>query len=121
MRAGPPEGAGRWQTAPMARYPSTIMVSCVVPWDEREEIDRARFDVQVRAAIAAGYRHLYVFGTAGEGYAVDTRRFVEVVEAFRDATAGPDLAPMVGVIALSTAAVIERIRLAHEQIGRAHV
>lgn len=104
----------------MARYPSTVMVSCVVPWDEREEIDRPRFDAQVRAALAAGYRHCYVFGTAGEGYAVDTRRFTEVVDAFIAATASePSVRPMVGVIALSTATVIERVRIAHDRGIRA--
>ena len=54
----------------MPRYPSTIMVSCVIPWTADEEIDERRFRAQADAALAAGYRHLYVFGTAGEGYAV---------------------------------------------------
>jgi dihydrodipicolinate synthase/N-acetylneuraminate lyase len=98
----------------MARYPSTVMVSCVVPWDAREEIDEARFRAQAAAALAAGYRHMYIFGTAGEGYAVDTRRFIEVVTLFREVASGPDVHPMIGVIGLSTANVVERIGLAHD-------
>jgi len=99
----------------MARYPSTIMVSCVVPWTVEEEIDVPRFRAQADAALAAGYRHLYIFGTAGEGYAVDTRRFTEVATLFRDVTAaaGPEVHAMVGVIGMSTATV-ERIRIAYD-------
>lgn len=98
----------------MPRYPSTIMVSCVVPWDVHERIDDARFRAQAAAALAAGYRHLYIFGTAGEGYAVDTRRFTDVATLFREVTAGPDIHPMVGVIGLSTASVVERVAIAHD-------
>ena len=98
----------------MPRYPSTIMVSCVVPWTHDEEIDEPRFRAQADAALAAGYRHLYIFGTAGEGYAVDTRRFTEVARLFREVTAGPDVHAMVGVIGLSTATVVERVRIAYD-------
>lgn len=90
------------------------MVSCVVPWDTHEELDAPRFRAQAQAALAAGYRHLYIFGTAGEGYAVDTRRFTEVASLFREVTAGHDVHPMVGVIGLSTATVVERVRIAHD-------
>ena len=90
----------------MPRHACTIMVSCVVPWTVDEEIDVPRFRAQAAAALAAGYRHVYIFGTAGEGYAVDTRRFRAVAELFRDCTDGPDIEPMVGVIGLSTATVV---------------
>ncbi len=95
------------------------MVSCVVPWTIEEEVDEPRFRAQADAALDAGYRHLYIFGTAGEGYAVDTRRFRAVAELFRDCTSGaairtPDVQAMVGVIGLSTATVIERVAIAHE-------
>ena len=56
----------------MARYPSTVMVSIVCPWDDDERLDEAIFRRATRHALASGFRHLYVFGTAGEGYAVDT-------------------------------------------------
>ncbi|MFO1540429.1 MAG: dihydrodipicolinate synthase family protein [Chloroflexota bacterium] len=97
-----------------ARYPATVMVSCTVPWDARDEIDVPRFRAQAAAARAAGLRPMYVIGTAGEGYAVDTRRFTEVCRLFREETADPGIHAMVGVIALSTATVIERVRIAHD-------
>ena len=54
-----------------------------------------------------------MFGTAGEGYAVDSARFRRVIEVFGDELAGTDATPMVGVIGLSTANVLERIAVAH--------
>jgi dihydrodipicolinate synthase/N-acetylneuraminate lyase len=98
----------------MARYPSTVMVSIVCPWDDDEQLDEANFRRATRHALASGFQHLYVFGTAGEGYAVDTARFRDVVAALRDETTGTDAQPMVGVIGLSTANVMERLRVAHD-------
>jgi dihydrodipicolinate synthase/N-acetylneuraminate lyase len=98
----------------MARYPSTVMVSIVCPWDDDERLNEPVFRQATRHALASGFRHLYVFGTAGEGYAVDTGRFREVVEVLRDETNGTDAQPMVGVIGLSTANVVERLGVAHD-------
>jgi dihydrodipicolinate synthase/N-acetylneuraminate lyase len=97
----------------MARYPSTVMVSIVCPWDEDERLDEAIFRRATRHALASGFTHLYVFGTAGEGYAVDSARFREVAEVLRDETAGTEAQPMVGVIGLSTANVLERLGVAY--------
>lgn len=97
----------------MARYPSTVMVSIVCPWDDDERLDEASFRRATRHALASGFRHLYVFGTAGEGYAVDSARFREVVEVLLEETAETEAQPMVGVIGLSTANVSERLQVAH--------
>ena len=97
----------------MARYPSTVMVSVVCPWDEAERLDETMFRHAIRHALAANFRNLYVFGTAGEGYAVDSDRFRKVVEVLGDELSGVDARPMVGVIGLSTANVLERVRLAY--------
>lgn len=98
----------------MARYPSTVMVSVVCPWDDAEQLDEAAFRHEIRHALDAGFRHIYVFGTAGEGYAVDSARFREVIGVFGDALRGTDATPMVGVIGLSTANVVERLAIAHD-------
>ena len=97
----------------MARYPSTVMVSIVCPRDDAEQLDEAIFRRAIRHALAGRFRHLYVFGTAGEGYAVDADRFKRVVEVFGDELSGTDARPMVGVIGMSTANVLERLRVAH--------
>ena len=98
----------------VARYPATVMVTVVCPWDDAEQLDEAVFRRVIRHALDAGFRHLYVFGTAGEGYAVDSDRFRRVIEVFGDELAGTDATPMIGVIGLSTANVLERLRVAHD-------
>lgn len=98
----------------MARFPSTVMVSVVCPWDGAEHLDDPVFRREIRHAVDAGFRQIYVFGTAGEGYAVDTARFRRVIEVFGDELAGTDASPMVGVIGLSTATVLERVAIAHD-------
>jgi dihydrodipicolinate synthase/N-acetylneuraminate lyase len=98
----------------MARYPQGILVSCPIPWDDSYALNEEMFREEVRLVLAAGFRHAYVFGTGGEGYAVDTPRFERVVRVFRDATANADVTAMVGVIGLSTPAIVERLRIAHE-------
>lgn len=97
----------------MARYPQAILVSCEVPWDENEQLLEEVFRQEVRMVLEH-FNHLYIFGTAGEGYAVDTPRFQQIVRIFYEETRGADIHPMVGVIALSTANFIERIGFAYD-------
>jgi len=96
----------------MARYPQAILVSCEVPWDEKERLLEDIFRREVRMVLAH-FNHLYIFGTAGEGYAVDTPRFQQIVRVFYEETRGADVHPMVGVIGLSTATIVERIAVAY--------
>lgn len=104
----------------MTRYHQCILVSCEVPWDERERIDEAVFRQEIRYFLSLGFNDLYIFGTAGEGYAVDTAMFERVARVFREETADkPGVTAMVGVIALSTANFIERLSVAH-RIGFRH-
>ena len=97
----------------MPRYPQAILVSCEAPWDEKEQLLEDVFRREVRMVLKE-FNHLYIFGTAGEGYAVDTARFQQLVQVFYEETRGDDIHPMVGVIGLSTANLIERIRFAYD-------
>lgn len=97
----------------MARYPQAILVSCEIPWDEDEQLLEELFRREVRG-MRELYNHIYVFGTAGEGYAVDTARFQRIVQVFYEETRGENVHPMVGVIGLSTANIVERIAYAHK-------
>jgi dihydrodipicolinate synthase/N-acetylneuraminate lyase len=99
----------------MTRYPQTILASCEAPWDEREQLLEEVFRQEVRLMLANGFKHLYIFGTAGEGYAVDTARFRRIVDLFFEETRGDDAHPMVGVIGLSTAVILERLAYAYER------
>jgi dihydrodipicolinate synthase/N-acetylneuraminate lyase len=97
----------------MARYPQAILVSCEIPWDDQERLLEDVFRREIRMVLQ-DFNHLYIFGTAGEGYAVDTPRFQRIVRIFYEETGGANIFPMVGVIGLSTANIIERIAFAHQ-------
>jgi dihydrodipicolinate synthase/N-acetylneuraminate lyase len=90
------------------RYPACILATCCVPWDDRGRFAEATFRRGVRAMLA-GTRHLYVFGTAGEGYAVTDQQFDQVVAAFTDEMRQAGAEPMVGVISLSLGTILDRI------------
>lgn len=96
----------------MARYPQAILVSCEIPWDEKERLMEQVFRDEIKMVLEH-FNHLYIFGTAGEGYAVDLPRFRDIVQLFHETTRGDNIHPMVGVIALSTATVLERIAIAY--------
>ena len=90
------------------RYHQAILTSCEIPWDENENLIEDLFRREVRHVLALGFSNVYVFGTAGEGYAVDTARFRRIVEVFREETQGEGVKAMVGAIGLSTANIVER-------------
>ncbi len=96
------------------RYPSAIVATCVVPWNEKFEFMEGLFRKQVRAMREGLTKHLYIFGTAGEGYAVTNAQFKQIARAFREETNHPDTHAMVGVISLSLPTIIERIEMGRE-------
>ena len=98
----------------MARYPQSILVSCEIPWDEDEQLLEDVFRKEVRRTLSEGFNDLYIFGTAGEGYAIDTARFGQIVKVFYQETRGERVRPMVGIIGLSTANIVERTAIAHD-------
>ena len=91
------------------RYSAGIMSTCCVPWDEHGRFAEAIFRRGVRQALTRT-QHLYVFGTAGEGYAVTDRQFDAIVAAFADEMRDGRAEPMIGVIDLSLGTMIERIQ-----------
>lgn len=91
------------------RYPRVILAAVCIPWDAQGEVLADVFREQIHLHLRAGIRHLYVFGTAGEGYAVTERQFDQIVDLFQAEMKGPDAHPMIGLISLSTRTIIERI------------
>ena len=91
------------------RYPQAILASCEIPWNDKQELIEETFREEVRDVLEKGFSHLYIFGTAGEGYAVTTSQFDEIVGIFHEETSSEGVHPMVGVIGMSTAQVVERI------------
>lgn len=90
------------------RYHSCILATCCVPWDANLEFDAPAFRRSVQHQLSSGIRDLYIFGTAGEGYAVTETQFDTITRAFLDIT--PD--GMVGLISLSLPTIIARIERA---------
>lgn len=93
------------------RYPCTILATAPVPWDSSYWLDTPLFDRVVQSLVIELSPHLYLFGTAGEGYAVTDTQFLEITQRFRSLMPR-DTHPMVGVISLSLPTMIERIEKA---------
>ena len=100
------------------RYRCCVLATCCVPWDENYVFAEAIFRRSVRDQIAHGIRDLYIFGTAGEGYAVTETQFDEVTRAFLAETRSPEVQGMIGLISLSLPTIIERIGRGREMGGR---
>jgi dihydrodipicolinate synthase/N-acetylneuraminate lyase len=99
------------------RFPACILATVVVPWTAEYQLDEGLFRHEVATLLAAGYSHLYVFGTAGEGYAVTDAQFQHVAGVFVDEMRLGGAEPMVGVISLSLGTILERIALARDSLG----
>lgn len=98
----------------MSRYPACIMGCCVIPWDDKLEFMEDLFRHQVSELLRVGTKHLYLFGTAGEGYAVTNSQFREITRVFVEEMRSADADPMIGAISLSLPSIIERIEIARE-------
>lgn len=99
----------------MNRYPRCILGTCPIPWDEQYRFAKDLFRRQVRYLLEHGTRHLYIFGTAGEGYAVSDGQFDTITRAFAEEMAAGGAEPMVGLISLSLPTIIERIEIVGSQ------
>lgn len=94
---------------PARRLPPTVLATCVLPWDDLLRFDEDAFREHVRLVAAHMTRHLYVFGTAGEGYAVTEAQFRDIARVFWDEARRCAVTPMLGVISTSLGTVIERL------------
>ncbi len=94
----------------MSRYPRTVLGTVCLPWRDDGTLDEPIFRRTIRNLVAAGLPDLYIFGTAGEGYAVTDTMFRRVAAIFAETMreAGGS-APMVGVVSQSLATMLERI------------
>ena len=95
------------------RFPQTLLCAACIPWTEDNELDVPLFRRGVELLCENGAGSIYLFGTAGEGYAVDRAQYTQIVTEFMDVMRdSPDVIPMVGIISLSMTEVLERVRLA---------
>ena len=89
--------------------PARILATAVVPWTERYEFDEATFRRQVHTLARGLTRHIYVFGTAGEGYAVSEKQFDQIAATFGRSAQEYGASPILGIISLSLSTIIDRI------------
>ncbi|MBQ4037753.1 MAG: dihydrodipicolinate synthase family protein [Clostridia bacterium] len=95
------------------RFPRCLLCAACIPWTESGTLDVALFRQGVRLLCENGAGSIYLFGTAGEGYAVNREQYVQIVTEFMEEIKQfPQVIPMVGVISLSQSEIMERIRLA---------
>lgn len=91
-----------------------ILATAVVPWTSGGGFDDDRFR-RLAATLANGLtRQLYVFGKAGEGYAVNDRQFEQIARAFWGSTQESGVSPMLGIISLSLSTIVDRIQLGRD-------
>ena len=95
------------------RYPSVMMATALIPWDENYNFMPDVFEKQVRHMVDNGLRHIYLFGTAGEGYAVNLSQYREIVSLFADIMKGDGLYPMVGLVDMSVSRMKEKLEIAY--------
>src|SRR5262245_43967480 len=93
----------------MKRYPTCILATCVVPWDDQGRLIEDLFRHEIREVLTHGTKHLYLFGTAGEGYAVSERQYDQIVKVFHEEMRAGKGEAMVGVINMSLTTIQERI------------
>ncbi len=93
------------------RYPSGILATCCIPWDQDFKLDEKIF----RGAVRSILEHtplVYIFGTAGEGYALSREEYSPIVSVFTDEMKKGQADPMVGVIGISLSEILKRIEIA---------
>ncbi len=95
------------------RYPRTILATVCIPWTESFELDEKILRDEIQNLIKRGIHNIYLFGTAGEGYAVTDEQFEAIVRIFAEEMKGPDRYPMVGLISLSFGTMLERLAKAY--------
>lgn len=91
------------------RLPPSVLATCVVPWDEAFSFAEHDFRAHVALVATTMTRHLYIFGTAGEGHAVTEAQFRRIAAVFADESARHGATPMLGVVATPLGTMLERI------------
>lgn len=94
------------------RYTPCVLATCCLPWNKNGSLAEETFRCEIRNLRDHLTHDLYLFGTAGEGYAVTDKQFDQITGIFREETKSPQCRPMVGVISLSLGTILERINRA---------
>lgn len=93
------------------RFPCGIMGTVCIPWDAAYELEERLFRKTIDTCRELTGM-LYLGGTAGEGYALDTKRFSEVHRVFIDQCDRTKDTCIAGIISTSFLEILERIEIA---------
>jgi len=96
------------------RFPATALAAVLIPWKDDFTLDEELFRRCVRTLADSGLKYMYIFGTAGEGYAVDDIEFANITGVFLDELKGREVTPIVGCISLSASHMVSRLCTAYE-------
>jgi len=95
------------------RYDKCILATACIPWDSNYKLDELAFEHEINHLIKHNITHIYLFGTAGEGYSVNNQQFATLVQKFVKLMDKTNLFPMVGIIELSPDRANEKIDIAY--------
>ena len=111
--SGTDKSAGEGGNKTMRIRPVVLATACV-PWRADDSLDEDVFGREIAYLRAVGFDNLYIFGTAGEGYAVTDSQFKQIAgEFYALAGGGPGICQL-GVIAMSVPQVRQRIEVGLE-------
>jgi len=94
------------------RYPQCMMATCCIPWLSDWTLDEPTFRASIRHNLAHGTKHLYLYGTAGEGYALTEAQFERITRIFIEEMRAAEAEPMIGLISTSQSQMVERLEKA---------
>ncbi len=93
------------------RFPTGIMGTCCLPWNREFILEEEIFRKSIRS-ILEHTPLIYIFGTAGEGYALSREEYTNIVSIFTDEMIKADADPIIGVIGTSLSEILKRIQIA---------
>ena len=97
------------------RCQPSILATCCIPWNEGGSFAEEIFRRSIRKLLNELTRDIYLFGTAGEGYAVTDKQFDQIIRVFGEEMHPANARPMLGIISLSLGTILERIERARDQ------
>lgn len=86
----------------------------ILPWTDDDELDSPRFMQEIRSYGGTGVHGVYTGGTTGEFYAQDDATFERITHLVCEQAHDVGLPVQIGVTALSTRTVRQRIRVARK-------
>lgn len=99
-------------------YPPMALGAVLIPWKDDFTLDEPLFRKYLRKLVDNGLKYMYIFGTAGEGFAVNDAEFSHITEVFLDELRSSGATPIVGCISLSASQMLSRLRIAYDMGAR---